>query len=65
MLPIQQKIFFHVLMAAIEIPESVFGLMITVHSIHLKPINRLNAACFLLALIVNQQLGSLRTMTRP
>ena len=32
MLSIEQKLYFHVLMAAIQIPESVCGLMITVCS---------------------------------
>ena len=36
MFPMQQKLFFRVSMAAIQVPESVFGLMITVCFIYLK-----------------------------
>lgn len=37
---------FYVSMAAIQIPWSVFGLMINVYPMHLKPIDELNVACF-------------------
>ena len=56
MLSVQQKIyfilfiylFFNVLMAIIQILGSVFGVMITLYSIHFKPSNHQNAVCFLL-----------------
>ena len=44
-----KEFFLCVLIAVniIQIPGSVFGVMISVYSIHFKPINRLNAVCFL------------------
>ena len=56
---------FYLWMAAIQIPKSVFGLMITVCSNSFETYQSPNAACLLLVLIVNQQLGSLRMITRP
>ena len=52
-------------MAAIQIPKSVFGLMITAYSMHFKPVNRLIAAFIVSILIVKQQLNILTRMTRP
>ena len=40
MLSVQPRKLFHMSMAAIQITESVCGLIITVYSIHLKPNNR-------------------------
>ena len=65
MFPMQQKLFFHLSMAAIQIPKSVFGLMITVCSNSFETFQSPNVACFLLDLIVNQQLGSLKMITTP
>ena len=39
---------FYASMGGICIPGTVFGLTITVYSMHSKPANHLNVACFLL-----------------